>query len=203
MDKQQSAAEGISKDYINPMNKIPKTAKKPQASEVIDEGPGDQPPRLQAKPNIQSDIKVEKNIQEPKLALALAEAKKAASLLWRANLGAAALIEENATQIFNNLVDKGTALQNRTDGEGRVGRIGRKMGTAKQSMQDVKNKASGKIHSIEVKIDKKVKDTLNWIGLPNRYDIEDLTGRVNDLSSSVESMVDEIHKTITSKKTDH
>ena len=58
------------------------------------------------------------------------------------------------------------------------------------------NIATGKIHNIEHKIDKRVNDTLHWIGVPSRNDFENLTSRVNELSESVTTLVQQLKQSI-------
>ncbi|MEE8059004.1 MAG: phasin family protein [Pseudomonadales bacterium] len=173
MSKQQSTPTEMPLDKATPISTISK-----DLEQITDE-------QLEAK----LDQIFHEEEQSPKIARLINGARNAVKTLWRANLGAAILLEKNSVTLFSHLVEEGAQFQNRAKDE-----VGKTMGAVKKSALGAKNKATGKIHNFEHKIDTGVNNTLHWIGVPSRNDFESLTGKVNELSESLTTLTQQLRQ---------
>ena len=98
---------------------------------------------------------------------------------WQAGLGAAIIGERKAASLLGVCIKEGESYQQRAADQ---------LHGVKESAQQVKQKASGKIHRLEQKIDHGLDNTLHRFGVPTHTDFKQLNDLVNDLSVSVSEL---------------
>jgi len=99
--------------------------------------------------------------------------------IWLAGLGAMAVAGEEGKAMFQALVEKGEAYENR--GRKQVGKV-------KGKVQDAKAGFEVMISQLGDKFDDNVAGALQRLGVPTRKEISTLTKRVEELTKSIEKM---------------
>lgn len=106
--------------------------------------------------------------------------KDSAYNIWLAGLGAFSLAGEEGTKLFQQLVEKGSELEQAN--KDRIVQLGEKMeglkGDAKTAMQKVAT-------PIENTINSAINTTIQKLGVPTRDEIVTLTKRVEELTKAV------------------
>jgi poly(hydroxyalkanoate) granule-associated protein len=92
--------------------------------------------------------------------------------VWLAGLGALSTVEEESTQLFEQLVEKGRGVEKR----------GRKQ------LKKARTELETTGEELTEKLDHKVSGVLQKIGVPSRTQVQDLTLRVEQLMEQVEKM---------------
>jgi poly(hydroxyalkanoate) granule-associated protein len=110
-------------------------------------------------------------------AKAAGEVKETANKIWLAGLGALATVGDEGQKLFDTLVSRGEAMEDR----GKEGVAG-----AKRMLGEAKQAASGAWQRLEGVIDDKVAAALNGVGVPTRDEIRSLSKRIAELTSKVE-----------------
>ncbi len=119
--------------------------------------------------------------------------KDRAHKVWLAGLGALSVAEAEGSKLFNQLVEKGTDLEQR--GKPVVDKMVKK---ATDTAAGVRRKASaraGKVGDeakagwakVESAVDDKVTSALRKLGIPTRREIEELTRRVAALTAKLDA----------------
>jgi poly(hydroxyalkanoate) granule-associated protein len=107
------------------------------------------------------------------------EMKDSAHKIWLAGLGAMAAAEEEGSKLFRNLVEKGERIEDR-------GR--QQVEKAKDTMDGVKTAAESYWDTFSNTLDDRVTAIIHRIGIPTKDEIETLTKKVENLTSSVEKL---------------
>jgi poly(hydroxyalkanoate) granule-associated protein len=106
--------------------------------------------------------------------------------IWLAGLGAVAMAEQEGGKLFKSLIEKGQALESR--GKEHVEK-------AKGAMSGVKTVAESYWETLERTIDDKMTGVIHRLGVPTKEEIEALTKKVQDLSTSIDKLRSEEKKT--------
>jgi poly(hydroxyalkanoate) granule-associated protein len=107
------------------------------------------------------------------------EMKDSAHKIWLAGLGAMAAAEEEGSKLFRNLVEKGERIEDR-------GR--QQVEKAKDTMDGVKTVAERYWDTFSNTLDDRVTAIIHRIGVPTKDEIETLTKKVENHTSSVEKL---------------
>jgi poly(hydroxyalkanoate) granule-associated protein len=110
--------------------------------------------------------------------------RTSAQQIWQAGLGAFAKAQEEGGRVFSKLVKEGTELQKRTQkrAESKASDVS---GTVSRMADEVGKQASGSWDKLEQVFEERVARALSSIGVPTQGDIDDLTGRIDQLSKLV------------------
>lgn len=98
--------------------------------------------------------------------------KESAQKIWLAGLGALSVAEQEGSRMFDSLVDRGRAFEER----------------GKERMEETRAKAGDAAASFEDRIDEKITSALRRFGVPSRDEIRELTRRVEELNAKIERM---------------
>ena len=98
--------------------------------------------------------------------------KESAQKIWLAGLGALSAAEQEGTRMFETLVERGRAFEER----------------GKERMEETRSKVGDAASSVEDRIDEKIAAALRRFGVPSRDDIRELTRRVEELNAKIERM---------------
>jgi len=107
------------------------------------------------------------------------EMKDSAHKIWLAGLGAMAAAEEEGSKLFRNLVEKGERIEDR--GKEQVEK-------AKDTMDGVKTSGESYWDTFSNTLDDRVTAIIRRIGVPNKDEIEGLTKKVENLTTSAEKL---------------
>ncbi len=110
--------------------------------------------------------------------------RTSAQQIWQAGLGAFAKAQEEGGRVFSKLVKEGTELQKRTQkrAESKASDMG---DTVSRMADEVGKQASGSWDKLEQVFEERVARALSSIGVPTQGDIDDLSGRIDQLSKLV------------------
>jgi poly(hydroxyalkanoate) granule-associated protein len=110
--------------------------------------------------------------------------RTSAQQIWQAGLGAFAKAQEEGGRVFSKLVKEGTELQKRTQkrAESKASDMG---DTVSRMADEVGKQASGSWDKLEQVFEERVARALSSIGVPTQGDIDDLNGRIDQLSKLV------------------
>lgn len=109
---------------------------------------------------------------------ALAGIKESAQQIWLAGLGAFAKAQEGGSKVFDALVKEGESIQLKT----------RTLTDAK--IAKVAGAAAGTWDRLEQAFEDRVARSLSSLGVPNKEDIDALSGRVAELSAVVQELTE-------------
>lgn len=99
--------------------------------------------------------------------------------IWLAGLGALAVAEEEGGKMFKGLVDKGQELEDR--GKTQVEK-------AKGAVGGMRTVAESYWETLEHTVDEQMTAVLHRIGVPTKDEIETLSKKVQDLTTSIEKL---------------
>ncbi|KAA8984495.1 MULTISPECIES: phasin family protein [Gammaproteobacteria] len=108
--------------------------------------------------------------------------KDSARQIWLAGLGAYTKAEEDAGRFFERLVKEGEDIEERTRGV-----VNRQVKAVEDSVDGVRERASGTWNRLESVFDERVSKALDRLGIP-------APGRVRDLEHQVQHLQDEVEK---------
>lgn len=113
--------------------------------------------------------------------------KASAQQIWLAGLGAFAKAQEEGGKVFEALVKEGATMQRKTQAaaEDRFGDTATRMAS---TASELSSKASGGLDKLEGLFEERVARALNRLGVPSARDVEELTGRVEELTRLIERM---------------
>lgn len=109
---------------------------------------------------------------------ALAGIKESAQQIWLAGLGAFAKAQEGGSKVFDTLVKEGESIQLKT----------RTLTDAK--IAKVAGAAAGTWDRLEQAFEDRVARSLSSLGVPNKEDIDALSGRLAELSAVVQELTE-------------
>lgn len=103
--------------------------------------------------------------------------------IWLAGLGAFARAEEEGSKVFDTLVEVGKDLEGKTRdlSETRVEEI----------KERVKSRTGETMGKMEKAFDDRLNKALSKLGIPNKREVEALQKRVQELTSTLESIAEE------------
>jgi poly(hydroxyalkanoate) granule-associated protein len=107
------------------------------------------------------------------------ELAEKAHQIWLAGLGAVAMAEQEGGKLFKGLVEKGQGLEQR--GKERVEK-------AKGAVNGVKTVAESYWETFGRTVDEQMTAVLHRIGVPTKDEIENLTKKVDDLTTTIEKL---------------
>jgi poly(hydroxyalkanoate) granule-associated protein len=100
---------------------------------------------------------------------------------WLAGLGAISMAEETGTNVFNALVEEGKsweqARRERTE-------------AATKQLRRIASEGAETAGAIEERVRDEIDGALERVGVPNRDDIDDLRGQVDDLGKKVDRLAE-------------
>jgi poly(hydroxyalkanoate) granule-associated protein len=100
---------------------------------------------------------------------------------WLAGLGAISMAEETGTNVFNALVEEGKsweqARRERTE-------------AATKQLRRIASEGAETAVAIEERVRDEIDGALERVGVPNRDDIDDLRGQVDDLGRKVDRLAE-------------
>jgi poly(hydroxyalkanoate) granule-associated protein len=100
---------------------------------------------------------------------------------WLAGLGAISMAEETGTNVFNALVEEGKsweqARRERTE-------------AATKQLRRIASEGAETAGAIEERVRDEIDGALERVGVPNRDDIDDLRGQVDDLGRKVDRLAE-------------
>lgn len=120
-------------------------------------------------------VKKVKALSEKQLSLRI---KESAHQIWLAGLGAFALAQEEGGKVFDNLVNEGKVIEDRT----------RK--AANERVDSIRDRATGTFDRLEQVFEDRVSRALNRLGVPTNEDIQVLATRVAELNKNVQALLD-------------
>lgn len=125
--------------------------------------------------------KLKSQAEETQLANAI---RISAQQIWQAGLGAFAKAQEEGGRVFSKLVKEGTELQKRTQkrAESKASDVS---STVSRMADEVGKQASGSWDKLEQVFEERVARALSSIGVPTQDDIDDLNGRIDQLTKLV------------------
>ncbi|MEM9555684.1 MAG: phasin family protein [Acidobacteriota bacterium] len=122
-----------------------------------------------------ADKTTDKNLQN--------EIKESANKIWLAGLGALAAAQEEGTNIFRSLVEKGESYESR--GRETIDNV---RGEVEDRVDRARGEANTVVDKIESRLDEAVTASLRRFGVPTREEIATLTRRVEELTTQVERL---------------
>jgi len=108
--------------------------------------------------------------------------KDNAQHIWLAGLGALATAGEEGNRVFEELVEKGSKLEQ--TGRARLEKV---LSKAQGRAKSLRGNAEGALDRVAAPIDAGVATALNKLGIPTRKEILALTRRVEELTRTVQS----------------
>lgn len=115
--------------------------------------------------------------------------------VWLAGLGAFSKAEKEGSRVFEAFVKRGEEVEARARkrAEDRVEEV-------RGRVEDAKGKANQTWNKLEQVFQDRVARALNRLGVPNRYDIDELFKRLDALQSSIEKLIAEEEQKSTDSK---
>lgn len=107
------------------------------------------------------------------------ELLESAHNVWLAGLGAVALAEDEGGKLFQSLVEKGRTFEER--GKGQVEK-------ARGAVSGARTVAESYWETFERTLDEKLTGALHRVGVPTKNEIDTLTKRVEELTTSIENL---------------
>lgn len=92
--------------------------------------------------------------------------------IWLAGLGTLSVVEEESTEIFDQLIKKGRLVEEK----------------GRQRMSKTKAEIESGTEELSEKLDRQVSGVLQKLGVPSRAQVQDLTQRVEQLSEQVDRL---------------
>ncbi|UZE94448.1 phasin family protein [Alkalimarinus alittae] len=108
--------------------------------------------------------------------------KDSARQIWLAGLGAYNKAEEDAGKIFDKLVKEGEEIEHMTRGV-----VEKRIKVVEDTVEGVKEKATGTIGKLESVFDQRVSKALQKMGIPSRAEIKALEAQIADLKKQLEA----------------
>ncbi len=102
--------------------------------------------------------------------------RESAHKIWLAGLGAFAVASEEGNKLFNNLMEKGEAVENQGS---------KATDSAKKTYEGAKDRFDEMWNRAENVINDSVASTLHRMGVPTREEITQLTQRVDALMEAI------------------
>lgn len=93
--------------------------------------------------------------------------------LWLAGLGTFSVVEEESSEIFDQLIKKGRLVEEK----------------GRERLSKTKAELKSDTNQVADKVDQQVSVVLQKLGVPSRAQVQDLTLRVEDLTKQVERLV--------------
>ncbi|WP_077531367.1 phasin family protein [Vreelandella utahensis] len=109
--------------------------------------------------------------------------KDSARQIWLAGLGAYTKAEEDAGRFFERLVKEGEDIEERTRGV-----VNRQVKAVEDSVDGVRERASGTWNRLESVFDERVSRALERLGIPMPGRVRELEQQVQELRSEVERL---------------
>ena len=120
--------------------------------------------------------------------------------VWLAGLGALASVEEEGNKVFNKLVDKGTAFEERGKKQ-----IDEAYEDLSDSYKKLEKKLKSTFNKAEDEIDENLQELIHKMGVPTQDEIKELTSQVEKLIDKVDRLSKKVDqgekKTAASKST--
>ncbi|MDB4950590.1 MAG: polyhydroxyalkanoate granule-associated protein PhaF [Gemmatimonadetes bacterium] len=104
--------------------------------------------------------------------------------VWLAGLGALATVEQEGASLFGSLVKQGEKLVERGEGVEKAGMV--KIDEIKDDLEARRSEVAAKV---ETNVYEPLVDALRKLGVPTREEIRGLSGRVEALTSRVETLI--------------
>ena len=92
--------------------------------------------------------------------------------LWLASLGTFSVVEEESSEIFDQLIKKGRLVEEK----------------GRERLSKTKAELKSDTNQVADKLDQQVSVVLQKLGVPSRAQVQDLTLRVEDLTEQVERL---------------
>jgi len=92
--------------------------------------------------------------------------------IWLASLGTLSLVEEESTEVFDQLIKKGRLVEEKS----------------RQRMSKTKAQLESDSEDLAEKLDRQISSVLQKMGVPSRAQVQDLTLRVEQLSEQVDRL---------------
>ncbi|MGB5549115.1 MAG: phasin family protein, partial [Thermoanaerobaculia bacterium] len=96
--------------------------------------------------------------------------------IWLAGLGTLSVVEEESTEIFDQLIKKGRLVEEKSR---------QRMSKTKAEIESGTEELS---EELAEKLDRQVSGVLQKLGVPSRAQVQDLTQRVEQLSEQVDRL---------------
>ena len=109
--------------------------------------------------------------------------KDSARQIWLAGLGAYTKAEEDAGRFFERLVKEGEDIEERTRGA-----VNRQVKAVEDSVDGVRERASGTWNRLESVFDERVSRALERLGIPMPGRVRELEQQVQELRTEVEQL---------------
>ncbi len=93
-----------------------------------------------------------------------------------AGLGAFTMAQEEMTGLFNNLVERGTATEEKT------------RDVVNKQVENRQKEARKAAKRVEKEIEDRFEDVLHWMNIPSKNDIEKLSRKVSTLNKKVNDL---------------
>jgi poly(hydroxyalkanoate) granule-associated protein len=103
--------------------------------------------------------------------------------VWLAGLGVLATVEEEGQNLFGELVERGKKAEARGKKTWKKARL-----DLETTSGEISDEISGRIDQVSGKLDLRVSEVLQRMGVPSSSQIEELTERVQDLSNQVDRL---------------
>lgn len=103
--------------------------------------------------------------------------------VWLAGLGALASVEEEGNKVFNKLVDKGTAFEERGKKQ-----IDEAYEDLSDSYKKLEKKLKSTFNKAEDEIDENLQELIHKMGVPTQDEIKELTSQVEKLIDKVDRL---------------
>ncbi|MCH8556855.1 MAG: phasin family protein [Balneolia bacterium] len=103
--------------------------------------------------------------------------------VWLAGLGALASVEEEGNKVFNKLVDKGTAFEERGKKQ-----IDEAYEDLSDSYKKLEKKLKSTFNKAEDEIDENLQELIHKMGVPTQDEIKELTTQVEKLIDKVDQL---------------
>ncbi|HXH02449.1 MAG TPA: phasin family protein [Candidatus Competibacteraceae bacterium] len=104
--------------------------------------------------------------------------KDSAHQIWLAGLGAFAKAQAEGGKLFDNLVQEGREIEART------------RQVASEKVVALKDRAGGTFDKLEQVFEDRVSRALNRLGVPTHEDVQELARRVEELTRSVQALLE-------------
>lgn len=110
--------------------------------------------------------------------------------VWLAGLGALSRAEEEGENLFNNLVKRGEAFENRgrKQLEASLDALKKQQQQASKRMSTATKTLSDAAQSVERAVTNTLTDTLGRVGMPTRNEVEELSKKVTKLSEKLDAL---------------
>ena len=146
---------------------------------------------------------IEATIEEK---LLFSRTRHASKTLYRASIGMIITAEQKLGKWFHRQVEKGEHYQQHVEKKHAASKSSTASKSATKSTtapkpKSIKLKATDKIHDIEHSLEKGRSNTLHWIGVPSRNDMDTLQQQVAQLTKQMTALSKQLKKSESPKAT--